>query len=148
MRRLAAFGLLALPTLPAAASAQTLPLLPPVGFKIGYYQGELPGVAAGLDFKLPTQPIRLDADVWSAFSNFGDRDAGTAFTVNYFKQLPIVYVGGGVGYSYGRDGDGHFNTVVGKLFVGGKVPFLGTGVEGAVILGEHTLGTISLVYRF
>ena len=148
MRRLAALGLLALPLLPAAASAQTVPGLPPVGFKIGYMQGELPGVAVGLDFKLPSRPIRFDADAWSAFSNFGKRDAGTAFTVNYVKQLPIVYVGGGLGYAYGRSGDGHFDSVAGKLFVGGRIPLIGTALEGALIFSDHTVGTVSLVYRF
>lgn len=145
MRSLARLGLLVLPFLPAAASAQSV--VPSFGLKLGYFQGDLPGVAAGADFRLPSRPIRLDADVWSAFSDFGDRDAGTAFTVNYVKDLPLVYVGGGLGYSYGRDGDGRFNSVVAKLFVGGKVPFLGTGLEGALILGEHTVGTISIVWR-
>lgn len=122
-------------------------MLPSFGIKLGYAQSELPGVTAGIDFKIPTQPIRLDADVWSAFSNFGKRDAGTAFTVNYFKQLPFVYVGAGVGYAYGLDGDGHFDSPAAKVFVGGKVPFLGAGVEGSLIFSERTVGTISLVWR-
>ncbi len=133
--------------LPAAASAQDLPLVPAVGLKLGYYQGDLPGVAAGVDFRIPSRPIRLDADVFSSFSNFGDRDAGTAFTINYVKDLPFVYVGAGLGYTYGIDGDGHYNNVAGKLFVGGKVPFLGAGVEGALLISERTVGTISLVWR-
>lgn len=145
MRRLA---LLLLPLLPVAAKAQTVPLLPPIGFKLGYVQGEKPGVGVGVDFKIPTQPLRLDLDAWSAFENFGKRDAGTAFTVNYVKELPFVYVGAGVGYAYGRNGDGHFDSPAGKLFVGGKIPFLGTALEGALLFSDHTVGSISLVYRF
>lgn len=144
MRRLVC---LALPLLPALAAAQDLPLIPSFGVKLGYAQSELPGVAVGFDFKIPTQPLRFDADAWSSFSNFGDRDAGTAFTVNYFKQLPFVYVGAGVGYAYGIDGDGHFDSVAGKVFVGGRVPLLGAGVEGALIFSERTVGIVSLVWR-
>ncbi|GEM_PF-6158400 len=154
MRRLARFGLLALPLLPAAASAapdpvQSLPLIPQFGVKLGYMQGEKPGVAGGIDFKVPTQPIRLDLDAWSAFQDFGKRDAGTAFTVNYLYRFPVVpvYAGAGVGYAYGRNGDGRFNTLAGKLFVGGKVPLLGAGLEGALLFSDHTIGTVSLVWR-
>lgn len=147
MRRLAALGLLALPLLPAAASAQDVPIIPSIGVKLGYFQGDLPGVAAGIDFKLPSRPIRFDADAWSAFSDFGNRDAGTAFTVNYVKTLPIVYVGAGLGYAYGRDGDGSFNSLAGKLFVGGRVPLVGANLEAALIVSQHTVGTISFVWK-
>ena len=146
MRNLVRLGFLALPLLPALASAQSL--LPSFGAKIGYSQGDLPGVTAGLDFKLPLQPIRLDADVWSSFADFGRKSAGTAFTINYVKSLPLIYVGAGVGYAYGYDKDhNQFDSVAGKLFVGGKLPVLGANIEGALLFSDHTVGMISLVYR-
>ena len=146
MRKLARLALLALPLLPALAHGQSV--LPSFGIKVGYSQGDLPGLAGGLDFKLPASPIRLDADVWASFADFGKKSAGTAFTVNYLKQLPLVYVGAGLGYAYGVDKHrNHFDGVAGKIFVGGKIPFAGTGVEGALIFSDHVVGTISLVYR-
>ncbi len=146
MRKLALFGLLALPLLPALASAQSI--LPSFGVKLGYSQGDLPGVTGGLDFKLPASPIRLDADAWASFADFGKKSAGTAFTVNYFKQLPIVYVGAGLGYAYGVDKHrDHFDGLAGKVFVGGKIPLLGAGVEGALLFSNHVVGSITLVYR-
>lgn len=148
MRNLLRLGLFALPLFPAAASAQSLPLLPSIGLKVGYSQGDLPGVTGGIDFKLPTQPIRLDADAWSSFADFGRKSAGTAFTVNYVKSLPLIYVGGGVGYSYGYDKHhNQFDSVAGKLFVGGRVPILGANLEGALLFSNHTVGMVSLVFR-
>ena len=143
-------ALLALPLLPALASAQSLPLLPSFGLKLGYSQSDLPGLAAGADFKVPMTPIRLDADVWGSFADFGKRSAGTALTANYvFDKVPLVYFGGGVGYAYGIDKDSdHFNQVAGKVFVGGKVPFLGTGLEGALLFSKRTVFTLSAVWRF
>lgn len=137
-----------MPLLPSAASAQSVPLLPSVGLKIGYAQSDLPGVSGGIDVKIPTQPIRIDADAWASFADFGKKSAGTAFTVNYVKTLPLVYVGGGVGYSYGIDKESdHFTTVAGKLFVGGSLPLIGGNIEGALIFSKHTVGMISLVFR-
>ena len=151
MRRLALLGLLALPLLPVAAQAQTsnIPFLPSVGVKIGYSQGDLPGIIGGVDFKLPTAPVRLDADAWASFADFGKKSAGTAFTVNYVKSIPFVYLGAGIGYAYGvNKNEDHFDSVAGKIFVGGKIPFLGTNLEGALIFSDHTVGSITLVYRF
>lgn len=148
MRRLARIGLLALPFLPTLASAQKIPLLPSVGLKVGYAQSDLPGVTGGVDFKLPMQPIRLDADAWASFADFGKKSAGTAFTVNYVKTLPLIYVGGGVGYAYGIDKEAdHFTTVAGKIFVGGSLPLIGGNIEGALIFSKHTVGMVSLVFR-
>jgi hypothetical protein len=154
MRRFARLGLFALPLLPAAAWAspepvQSLPLVPQFGVKLGYMQGERPGVAAGVDFKIPTQPLRFDIDAWSAFQDFGQRDAGTAFTLNYYYRFPVIplYAGAGLGYVYGRNGDGHFDSVAAKIFVGGQVPFLGAGLEGALLFSDHTVGMVSLVWR-
>ena len=143
-------ALIALPFVPALAHAQSVPLLSSVGLKLGYSQSDLPGVAAGVDFKVPLTPIRLDADVWGSFADFGERSAGTALTANYlFDKLPLVYFGAGVGYAYGVDKDSdHFNQVAGKVFVGGKVPFIGTGLEGALIFSKRTVFTLSAVWRF
>lgn len=142
MRRLALLPLL---LIPAVASAQSV--LPSVGIKLGYAQSNLPGLAAGVDFKIPTTPIRLDADVWTAFKNFGSGDDGFALTANYVKDFPLVYAGLGVGYANGEFDDDSFNTVAGKVFVGGKVPILGAGVEGALIFTKKTVFTLSFVWR-
>ncbi len=150
MRRLVRLAFLALPLLPAAAQAQSsIPFLPEFGVKLGYSQGDLPGVIGGLDFKLPTAPVRLDGDAWASFADFGKKSAGTAFTVNYVKSIPFVYLGAGVGYAYGVNKDrDHFDSFAGKIFVGGKIPFLGTNLEAALLFSDHTVGSISLVYRF
>lgn len=150
MRRLARLATLALPLLPVLAHAQSsVPFLPSVGVKIGYSQGDLPGLMGGLDFKLPTAPVRFDADAWASFANFGKESAGTAFTVNYVKSIPFVYLGAGVGYAYGVDKNrNHFDDFAGKVFVGGKLPFLGTNLEGALLFTDHVVGSITLVYRF
>lgn len=146
--RLFRSALLVLPLLPALSSAQGIPLLPSFGLKLGYSQGDLPGLTAGVDFKLPAMPIRLDADVWGSFADFGKRSAGTALTANYIKTLPLIYVGGGVGYAYGIDDRDHFTQVAGKVFVGGKVPLIGTGLEGALIFSRRTIFTLSAVWHF
>lgn len=155
MRRFARSGFFAATiftaaALPGLAGAQSnIPFLPSVGVKLGYSQGDLPGVVGGVDFKIPTAPIRLDADAWSSFADFGRKSAGTAFTVNYVKSIPFVYVGAGVGYAYGYDKNhNHFDSVAGKIFVGGKVPFLGAGLEGALLFSDHTVGMITATWRF
>ena len=148
MRRPVRLALLALPLLPAAAQAQSIPFLPTFGVKVGYSQGDLPGVTGGLDFKLPTSPVRLDADAWASFANFGKKSSGTAFTVDYVKSIPFVYVGGGVGYAYGVDKHGdHFDDFAGKLFVGGHIPLVGANLEGAVLFTDHVVGSVTLVFR-
>lgn len=140
--------LLALPLLPALAHAQSLPLLPSIGLKVGYSQGDLPGVIGGVDFKLPAAPIRVDADAWASFAEFGKKSAGTAFTINYVKTLPLIYVGGGVGYAYGVDKHrNHFNDPAGKLFVGGHIPIVGANIEGALLFSNRVVGSITLVFR-
>ncbi len=141
-------ALLALPLVPAFAHAQSIPLLPSFGVKLGYSQSSLPGVTGGIDFKIPMSPIRLDADYWSSFDDFGKNAAGTAITANYIKTLPLIYVGGGVGYANGLDDHEHFSQVAGKVFIGGKVPLIGTGLEGSLIFAKKTVFTLSAVWRF
>ena len=149
MRRLARIGLLALPFLPVLASAQSLPLLPAIGLKVGYSQSDLPGIHGGVDVKIPTKPIRFDADAWSSFADFGKKSAGTALTVNYvFDKVPLVYFGAGLGYVYGFDKNkDHYTSLAGKLFVGTKLPLIGGNIEGALIVGEHPVGMIDLVFK-
>lgn len=142
-------ALLALPLVPAFAHAQEVPVLNSFGFKLGYAQSDLPGVFAGVDFKLPMSPLRIDADAWGSFADFGKKSAGTGLTLNYVKALPLIYVGAGVGYAYGVDKDkDHFNSVAGKIFVGGKVPVLGTGLEGALLFAKTPVFSLSAVWRF
>ncbi len=134
-------------SLSAAASAQS------TGLKLGFSQGDLPGVYGGLDFKLPSLPLRLDADAWSAFEDFGDRSAGYALTLNYVKSARSIYYGAGVGYANARERDRGFDSLATKFLVGGKVPFTGASLEGSLIWAQraigraHTVGTISLVWR-
>lgn len=135
----------------AAASAQSA--APSFGYKLGLSQGDSIGLYGGVDFKLPSLPIRLDADAWSAFQDFGDRSAGYALTANYVKSLPAIYYGAGVGYARARERNNDFDTVAVKFLVGGKIPFAGAGLEGSLIwtqhsIGQvHTIGTVSLVWR-
>jgi hypothetical protein len=141
-------ALLALPMIPAFASAQEIPVLSSFGFKLGYSQSDLPGVMAGIDFKVPMSPIRLDADVWGSLADFGKKSGGTALTANYVKSLPLVYFGAGAGYAYGIDRSDHFNQVAGKVFLGGKIPLLGTGLEGSLIFAKRTVFGLTAVWRF
>ena len=134
-------------SLPVAASAQS------VGLKLGFSQGDLPGVYGGFDFKLPSLPIRLDADAWSAFEDFGGRSAGYALTVNYVKNARSFYYGAGLGYARATERNDDFDSFATKFLIGGKVPFTGASLEGSLIWAQHaigrvhTVGTISLVWR-
>lgn len=145
---------LVLAGLPLLARAQDPPELAPVGIKLGFSLGEEVGLHGGADLRIPRLPLRVDADVWSGFAHFGSRNDGFAATVNYLSIQNGYYFGVGPGYIRGRSRSDEFDSLALKAFVGVPLPFAHAFVEGGFLWGQHalgsshTVGTVSLVWRF